>query len=77
MKLVELFQINRGQAVDKVINMLRSDDPALVSDIMVVLQTKGIHPDMDVPEMESILMQMDDRELLRLLSQLEQVTRMG
>lgn len=77
MKLLELFQINKPQAIDKVINMLRSDDPTLVDDVMVVLQTKGIDPNMTVPEMENILMQMNDRELQRLLSQLEIATRMS
>ncbi len=77
MKLTEIYNINKPQLVDRIVNMVRSDDPALIGDVMVVLQTKGIDDRMSVPEMEHVLMMMDDMELKRLHSQLEQVTRMG
>ena len=54
MRLEELFDVNKGQLVDQIVNMLRSDDPQLVGDLMVVLQTKGLDTEMSVPEMENV-----------------------
>jgi hypothetical protein len=76
MKLFELFGFNKAQAIDRIVGLLRADDPALVEDLLAVLQTKGIHADMSVPEMESVLDGMDENELRRLYSTMQSVMGM-
>jgi len=69
--------LSREEMRDRIINLLRSDDDAVLDHTLEILATVGIDDTMDVPQMEHILMSLDmgddrdNRKLARLYQQLE------